>query len=386
MKNNFRLLKRKMIITAVLMPVLSLTIGALILFVFIDGIIQAPFADIFVYSVRDILGISETRAIYIYTSIFRNYKELWMLAGYVAIATIVCYRAFSVFIRYFTEINNGIDRLAEDGDNEIVLSHEMDYLEKKLNKVKSTLKKRELDAQNAEQRKNDLVVYLAHDIKTPLTSVIGYLSLLDEAADMPAEQKSKYVKITLDKAFRLEKLINEFFEITRYNLQTILLDKQDIDLNYMLLQMADELYPLLTPTGKSVHVHMEDQIHIYGDPDKLARVFNNIIKNAIAYGYPDSVIEISAEYQGSNIRITFANKGAAIPKHKLDTIFDKFFRLDDARSSNLGGAGLGLAIAKSIITAHEGSISVISNDEITEFSVTLPMKITSDAHSVTDVQ
>ncbi len=101
--------------------------------------------------------------------------------------------------------------LSDESDKEIYLPAELDFLEKKLNGVKNKLEKRAKDAQEAEQRKNDLVVYLAHDIKTPLTSIIGYLSLLDEAKDMPVEQKEKYVKITLDKSYRLEQLINEFF-------------------------------------------------------------------------------------------------------------------------------------------------------------------------------
>jgi two-component system sensor histidine kinase VanS len=266
-----------------------------------------------------------------------------------------------------------MQQLLTESDQEIELSPEMEPIAKEMNKIKSALRKKEQDAQNAEQRKNDLVVYLAHDIKTPLTSVIGYLSLLDEAPDMPAEQKAKYVNITLEKAFRLEQLINEFFEITRYNLQTILLEKQEINLSYMLLQMADEFYPQLSASGKAAVVNAPDELLIYADPDKLARVFNNIMKNAIAYGYNDSVIKIDAALQEADVLITISNQGNTIPAHKLETIFDKFFRLDDARSSSTGGAGLGLAIAKSIVTAHGGTIQAESKEEQTVFTVILPV-------------
>ena len=92
----------------------------------------------------------------------------------------------------------------------------MSFLELKLNECKNVLEKRERDARQAEQRKNDLVVYLAHDIRTPLTSVIGYLDLMNEAPELSAEQRAKYLSITLDKSYRLEQLINEFFEITRF--------------------------------------------------------------------------------------------------------------------------------------------------------------------------
>ena len=155
----------------------------------------------------------------------------------------------------------------------------------------------------AEQRKNDLVVYLAHDIKTPLTSVIGYLNLLDEAPDMPAEQKAKYVGITLKKAYRLEQLINEFFEITRYNLQSIVLDQSDINLSYMLMQMADEFYPMLAPQHKAAQVDAPEDLIIHGDADKLARVFNNIFKNAIAYSYENTTIHIRARREEDQVLI-----------------------------------------------------------------------------------
>lgn len=145
------------------------------------------------------------------------------------------------------------------------------------------------------QRKNDLITYLAHDLKTPLTSVIGYLSLLDEAPDMPEEQKAKYVHITLEKALRLEKLINEFFEITRYNLQQMVLEEERIDLSYMLVQMTDEFYPLLAANDNRIELHADEGISIQGDSEKLARVFNNVLKNAIAYSYPGTEINVTAQ-------------------------------------------------------------------------------------------
>lgn len=376
MNNKFSRLKTKIFLQVLITPLLSIVIGVILLNLLIDGILQAPFADGFVKICMGLFGISDSQAIDIYSRIFRNNKFLWMLFGYSVIMFIMFYRSLSRLIRYFNEVNQGLDYLVEEVDTEITLSPEMEPIEKKLNHVKRVLKERQLDALNAEQRKNDLVVYLAHDIKTPLTSVIGYLSLLDEAPDMPMEQKAKYVKITLDKAFRLEQLINEFFEITRYNLQTILLDKQEINLSYMLMQMADEFYPQLTATGKTTEVNVEDDIMIYGDPDKLARVFNNIMKNAISYGYNNSIITIVAMLQDTNVLITISNQGNTIPAHKLETIFDKFYRLDDSRTASTGGSGLGLAIAKSIVTAHGGTIRVESQDEHTHFFVVLPIHLT----------
>ena len=221
-------------------------------------------------------------------------------------------------------------------------------------------------------RKNELVAYLAHDLKTPLTSVIGYISLLKEAPDMPVEQRAKYTNIALEKALRLESLINEFFDITRYNLQEIVLEEETFDLGFLLMQMADEFYPVLEQHGKSISIHADEDLPIAADSAKLARVFNNILKNAVAYSYDNTEIEIYAEKRENTIHVSISNFGKTIPKQKLDMIFEKFYRLDDARSTNTGGAGLGLAIAKEIVVAHGGTISVTSEKQITTFTVELP--------------
>jgi two-component system sensor histidine kinase VanS len=140
----------------------------------------------------------------------------------------------------------------------------------------------------------------------------------------------------------------------------------------MLNQMVDEFYPLLQSHGNSVSLKIPEDLRIHADPVKLARVFNNILKNAIAYSYADSLIEISANAFSETVRITFTNAGNTIPKLKLDTIFEKFYRMDEARSTNTGGAGLGLAIAKEIVLRHGGTISAQSEDHITSFTVELP--------------
>lgn len=240
------------------------------------------------------------------------------------------------------------------------------------NELKLQMRQKEQALQQEAAQKNDLIAYLAHDLKTPLTSVVGYLTLLEEAPEMPATQRAKYVHISLDKALRLEKLINEFFEITRYNLHEILLEPESIDLSYMLTQMADEFYPLLKEHGNTVSLAAPEGLTIVADPVKLARVFNNILKNAIAYSYPNTGIAIQAARKDNTLQIAFQNSGRTIPKQKLESIFDKFYRLDDARSSNTGGAGLGLAIAREIVTAHGGTITAESENQQTTFTVTLP--------------
>jgi len=276
--------------------------------------------------------------------------------------------------RTVTAISNEIhDYMQGEDITADLLPKEHSEIVTQLVSLKATMQRHEQLLKEEAARKNDLITYLAHDLKTPLTSVIGYLSLLEEIPEMPLAQRARYVNITLDKAKRLEKLINEFFDITRYNLQQIVLEKETIDLHYMLMQMADEFYPILQPHGNTIELRVDADTAVYGDAEKLARVFNNILKNAVAYSYPNTVIRVWVECSACDVQVFFQNRGRTIPEHKLESIFDKFFRLDEARTTNTGGAGLGLAIAKEIIRLHGGSISASSENETTTFGIKLPL-------------
>lgn len=366
-KSDYYLFERKMM--RKMFSLILISIGIVFLF---RELIRGRFGEAVVTFLASKFRLEYNDALYIYETTFREHLDM-IICVTIIIALIVVFR-YSVgwVTEYFNEISAGCDALLDESKELITLSPEMSFLELKLNECKNVLEKRERDARQAEQRKNDLVVYLAHDIRTPLTSVIGYLDLMNEAPDLPVEQRAKYLSITLNKAYRLEQLINEFFEITRFNLQSIPLAKENLHLSYMLQQMAEEFYPILSPAGKSVHVNVPEDLILPGDPDKLARVFNNILKNAAAYSYPDTVIEIRAWQKAAQVHITFTNQGPVIPPENLSSIFEKFFRLDSARSTSTGGAGLGLAIAKEIVTAHQGTISASSDQNGTVFSISLP--------------
>ncbi len=299
-------------------------------------------------------------------------KVVWML-----ISVFIIFAVSWVVVEHY-EMKRLLNALGtvmeafEEDDKKIMLGKGFGELESELNYQKLERVRRQEREQLEAQKKADLITYLAHDIKTPLASVIGYLNLLSEAADMPEELRRKYTRITLDKAERLEELINEFFDITRFNLSTIPLELEQIDLSFMLAQIADESYPLLKAGGRWARVEAEDGLYILGDANKLARVFHNILKNAIAYSYENTEIFIHARKEKNWVQIDFSNQGKVIPKQKLDMIFEKFYRLDMARSTKTGGAGLGLAIAKEIVTEHKGTICVESNEERTVFTICLP--------------
>ncbi|TMV43265.1 HAMP domain-containing histidine kinase [Paenibacillus mesophilus] len=368
-KGNYARLKRKAFFQMLLITVTAA--GTVLL---LRVILRGQIGDRIVLFLINTFYLDNSDAQIIYHYVFRNNLNIILL--FLTLFFLVILSRFSIFwfTKYFDEVSSGMDRLVEDSEDRISLSPEMDFMENRLNTIKDKLKRQKKAAQEAEQRKNDLVVYLAHDIRTPLTSVIGYLSLLDEAPDMPMEQRAKYTHITLDKAYRLEKQINEFFEITRYNLQQIKLEKETIDLYYMLVQMTDEFYPILSEKGNTTVLHADENLTVYGDPVKLARVFNNILKNAAAYSYPTTEIVISAEEIKGYIKIVFQNQGHTIPPDKLAAIFEKFYRLDEARTSDTGGSGLGLSIAKEIVTLHGGAIMAQSKDNTVTFTVSLPVK------------
>lgn len=337
---------------------------------FVRQLTRGKFANKLVALLSRLSGRDWDFAYDVYTAFIRN-NLLWIMviAGLVAIIILFLLSTHSI-LRYFKAISEGIAALSTDG--EIQLPLELEFIEAQLLTLRQSVKKKEADAKLAEQRKNDLVVYLAHDIKTPLTSVIGYLSLLEEAPDLPQPQRAKYLGITLKKAQRLEQLVDEFFEITRFNLQTIVLHLEKVDLTFLLQQMADEFTPLLAAEQKSAQVDVPP-IVLEGDPDKLARVFQNIMKNAVAYSRPGSAIQLSASLADGQVQVDIVNQGSPIPQTQLDRIFEKFYRLDSARSSQSGGAGLGLAIAKEITEAHGGSIAAQSNGEEIRFTVCLPL-------------
>ena len=190
---------------------------------------------------------------------------------------------------------SGVGVLADQSAPLPTFPDEMRELSLQLEQARQAILQSRWQAAEAEQRKNDLVVYLAHDLKTPLTSVIGSLSLLEEAPDMPLAQRAKYTGIALKKAYRLEDLVNEFFEITRFNLSSVQLERGRLNLSRMLLQMADEFFPALLERGLRCETQIEPDILVTADADKLARVFENLLRNAAAYAYPDTAIRIKAK-------------------------------------------------------------------------------------------
>ncbi|WP_334295743.1 sensor histidine kinase [Petralouisia muris] len=304
--------------------------------------------------------ISDNQGIFVFLS---------FLAGVLAIGVFYWVK----LLNYFQEVLEAMEKLNGEGAL-IQLRPDLREVEQYMNDIQLQNRQNEQRAREAEQRKSDLIVYLAHDLKTPLTSVIGYLTLLRDERQISPELQEKYLSVSLKKAERLEDLINEFFEITRFNLTHLELEQSTVSLNMMLEQTAYEFQPVFAKKQLTCELKMEPEpLKITCDPEKLQRVFDNLLRNAVLYSYENTAVIIRTKREESDVCIQVENQGTAIPSEKLERIFEQFYRLDSARQSKNGGAGLGLAIAREIVRLHGGSIQAKSCQERTVFTVRLPI-------------
>ncbi len=336
-------------------------------------VLKGHIADFIVSLLNRFIYHDYSAALLGYQLLFRNNMVFFFVAAITILFLIILRIYFNSFSRYFHEINKGIDALLEENSGDVSLPSELAATENKINSIKHMLEQRKLAAELAEQRKNELVIYLAHDLKTPLTSVIGYLTLLRDELQISEGLREKYLSIALDKAERLEELINEFFEITRFGFSDVVLEYGRMNLTRLLEQLTYEFRPMLAEKQLECELVAEQDIMMKCDVDKLQRVFDNLLRNAVNYSFENSRIQILVVQEEHQVRIKFKNHGNTIPKEKLERIFEQFYRLDTARSSKTGGAGLGLAIAKEIVELHHGTIIAKSEEETIEFEVTLPL-------------
>ena len=342
-------------------------LGNLIVAVVISIIIYFILALFFENSLSDLVA----RLNYdLYSWIVYN-RDIVLYAYIGIVLAVIIYKFISKYVNSINEVYNSLDLILKENNETIKLPSEVNEFTEKLNDIKNDYITSKNNAKEAEQKKNDLIMYMAHDLKTPLTSIIGYLTLLNDEKNISKELQEKYIKIALDKSLRVEELTNQFFDITRYNLHTMPINKTELNITYLLKQLIDECYPMLEKSDLKCVLNAPDKVNYLGDGDKLARAFGNLLKNAISYSYKNTVIEINITEELDCLYITFRNKGDKIPDYKLEKIFEKFYRGDESRTSTTGGSGLGLAITKEIIELHNGKISVKNDDEYIEFDIVL---------------
>lgn len=373
MKGKYTRLKLKMLLMVVLGTIIAGAVGIFLLEVVIDGVLQDPFARFFLWASQTLFGQTQEEALNLYQIYIRNNKSEILTVCIMVLMLVAFYLALGRFTHWLEDIRAATRHLVEEQEDPVVLPRELSPIQDDLNAIRVQLAARERSSKEAEQRKGDLVAFLAHDLKTPLTSVVGYLTLLHDDPGLDPEQRAKFTGIALDKALRLEELLGEFFDISKMDLDSGAGEKVPIQLSMLLEQLADEFYPLFADKNLTCAPNIQPHLVVQGDPDKLARVFDNVLRNAVSYSIPGGTVDVLAKAVGSRAEITIQDEGLEIPEGELANIFEKFYRLDAARSTRTGGAGLGLAIAKEIVELHGGTIRCENNGKLTSFIISLPL-------------
>lgn len=343
-----------------------LFLGAVLVVILARALTFGRLAEGIVRLIGSLLHVSEYTAMQIYFYRVSNFMDEILALTALLLFLLLCRGLIRSLTEYLDAISQAIDSLA--GGGKLDLPPELNYVENRLLRLRQTVEAREAQASQEERRKNDLLLYSAHDVRTPLTSVIGYLLLLDRNRQLPEEERQAYTGVALSKAQELEEMLDEMFEISRYNLREIRLDRAWVDLFGMLSQISEDLYPLLRADGKRAVLDVQEGAQVWGDADKLARVFNNLLKNAVLYGQPDSEVKITARSGPQGADVVFANACAPIPQERLDRLFEQFYR----GSSQGKGAGVGLAIAREIVSLHGGAVAAQNIPGGVSFTVHLP--------------
>jgi two-component system sensor histidine kinase VanS len=286
------------------------------------------------------------------------------------------------YIRYISRISEAVQNISEGNLNtviDVIGDDEFSSMAANLNHMAADIKKLMEKERESERTKNELITNVAHDLRTPLTSIIGYLELLAGNQQVPADMQNKYIEIAYGKSRRLQKLIEDLFGFTKLNCGKIAMHVGQIDIVKLLGQLVEEAYPNFVEKGLSYDLQSNVPAKIINaDGNLLARLFDNLIGNAIKYGADGKRVLVKIHAEGETVTVSVTNYGYVIPADELPLIFNKFYRVEQSRSSSTGGTGLGLAIAKEIVDMHGGTISVASNLNGTVFTVKLQVDFDVD--------
>ena len=231
------------------------------------------------------------------------------------------------------------------------------------------------DERKIEKSKDELITNVSHDLRTPLTSIIGYLGLIEDKQYQNEEDILKYTHIAYEKAKQMKNLVDDLFEYTKVQQHGAPVNIMRVDLDQLLEQLTASF--ALEAERRGIEISSKvvpNPLMIEADPEKLGRVFNNLVANAFKYGNGASYIRITAHQEQANVVVKVANDGTPIPKEAQSHLFERFYRAEASRSRATGGTGLGLAIVKSIVDLHHGQVTVTSDENETAFIVTLPLK------------
>ncbi len=285
-------------------------------------------------------------------------------------------------IRYLGRISDAVQSISQGNLNtevDVIGDDEFSAMAANLNKMSSDIRRLMDKEREAERTKNELITNVAHDLRTPLTSIIGYLELLAGNTQIPQEMQHKYIEIAYSKSRRLEKLIEDLFGFTKLNYGKIAMHIGQLDIVKLLEQLLEEAYPNFEEKNLSYDLQSNVPAKIISaDGNLLARLFDNLIGNAIKYGADGKRVLVKIHGEEDTVTVSVTNFGRVIPADELPLLFNKFYRVEQSRSTTTGGTGLGLAIAKEIVDMHGGTIRVASDLNGTVFTVKLQVHFDID--------
>ncbi len=320
--------------------------------------------------------------------IFRDYFEqayrvagLPLIIGFgIALFIIFFFILTGRITLYLEEISQAVSQISR-GNWSVQIpkryNDELGELAENINTMSTQLAESREEERRAEQAKTELITSVSHDLRTPLTSILGYLDLIAESDPADSGEWQRYAGVARGKAQRLQRLIDGLFEYTRLAYGDLEINCRAISLDSLLRQLAEEFVPVLQQAKMEQSLHLPaGRVTVLADGDLLVRVFDNLYSNAIRYGQDAGQLNVSLQELDGQAVVQVENFGAPIPAEDLPHIFERLYRADKARSAGVGGAGLGLAIAKQIVELHQGSISARSDASSTVFAVCLPLLAT----------
>ncbi|NMD71489.1 HAMP domain-containing histidine kinase [Bacillus sp. DNRA2] len=340
----------------------------------LSGIITYSFFKVLQYYYHTYVQFGET--LFFYRQILKYIGDInFFLLIFIPLSFLIFYLLTKRYSVYFKEISTGIGHLAHGDFSYRVKIESNDEFENIAQDINLANEKLQLAIERgdfSESSKDQLVVNLAHDLRTPLTSVLGYLDLILKDENLTQDQVRHYLTIAFTKSQRLESLIEELFEITRMNYGMLPIEKKRINLTDLLYQLNEELYPAFKKNHIVARMESSAHLHILGDGELLARVFENLLTNAIRYGNEGQYVDINGFIEADEVVVQVVNYGDSIPPAEIPHLFDMFYTGDKARTHQGGGTGIGLFIAKNIVEQHNGTITVESSIIRTIFEVRLP--------------
>ena len=363
MKNKFWKFSARFIIIAIV----SLLLSVLLAIVFFYAM----------YKIFDLASLREAvQWLYSFSDrFFATYPWYFVFPPVVLLAVIVNHLLTRRAAARMDAVLNAVVRI-QNGEYHVLLPNDnndaLGELERNINmlaiQTNDTLNRRK----EIEQSKDDFIVNIAHDLRTPLTSIIGYLSFISEK-QLDQEISSKYASISYEKAKQLETLIDSLFDIAHISMDTIRVDKEELNLKKLLMQKREELYPQLHDAGMEIRLDISDEVSkIHADGALMARVFDNLINNATRYAKEGRFIDIEAEDLQDKVRISIVTHANPVPDCELERIFDKLYRLEKSRDTGTGGSGLGLSICRRIVELHGGTLTARQAGNGTAFDIYLP--------------